>query len=60
GLELGHLTTARTVGVTAAASTPPHLVEQVVAAVASLGGADVVERPTKTENVTFPLPVEVR
>jgi 4-hydroxy-3-methylbut-2-enyl diphosphate reductase len=51
---------AATVGVTAAASTPPHLVERVVAAIASLGPAIVEERSTKAENVNFPLPVEVR
>ncbi|HET6964901.1 MAG TPA: 4-hydroxy-3-methylbut-2-enyl diphosphate reductase [Acidimicrobiales bacterium] len=59
-LRLDVLASAATVGVTAAASTPPHLVERVIAAVASLGGAVVEERPTRTENVNFPLPVEVR
>lgn len=59
-LRLDLLGPASTVGVTAAASTPPHLVERVVSAVASLGGAAVEERPTRSENVNFPLPVEVR
>jgi 4-hydroxy-3-methylbut-2-enyl diphosphate reductase len=59
-LGLQALTGAATVGVTAAASTPPHLVARVVAAVESLGGALVEERSTRTENVNFPLPVEVR
>ena len=59
-IRLDLLRSAVTVGVTAAASTPPHLVERVVAAIRSLGGAHVEERPTTTENVNFPLPVEVR
>ena len=59
-LRLDLLRPAVTVGVTAAASTPPHLVERVVAAISSLGGAHVEERLTRTEDVNFPLPVEVR
>jgi 4-hydroxy-3-methylbut-2-enyl diphosphate reductase len=59
-LPVGRLAGVRTLGVTAAASTPPRLVERVVAAVADLGGASVEERTTRTENVNFPLPVEVR
>jgi 4-hydroxy-3-methylbut-2-enyl diphosphate reductase len=59
-LRTDWLGAARTVGVTAAASTPPRLVAQVVAAVGALGDTVVDERVTKTENVNFPLPVEVR
>ena len=59
-LPLDRLAGAETVGVTAAASTPPHLVAAVVASLGALGPAAVEERPTKTENVNFPLPVEVR
>jgi 4-hydroxy-3-methylbut-2-enyl diphosphate reductase len=51
---------ARTVGVTAAASSPPQLVDRVVHAVRGLGSAEVESRITRTENVTFPLPMEVR
>jgi 4-hydroxy-3-methylbut-2-en-1-yl diphosphate reductase len=50
----------RTVGVTAAASSPPHLVDRVVQAVRGLGPTEVEARITRTENVTFPLPMEVR
>ena len=60
GLDTGWLAGAGTVGVTAAASTPPHLVDRVVDAIAALGGATVIERSTRTENVNFPLPAEVR
>lgn len=59
-LDLDWLGPAATIGVTAAASTPPHLVERVVAAIASLGTTVVEERATRTENVNFPLPLEVR
>jgi 4-hydroxy-3-methylbut-2-enyl diphosphate reductase len=59
-LRFEQIVPARTVGVTAAASTPPHLVDRVVAAVVSMGGASLEERPTRTENVNFPLPMEVR
>ena len=59
-IRLDLLRSAVTVGVTAAASTPPQLVERVVAAITALGGASVEERVTATENVNFPLPVEVR
>jgi 4-hydroxy-3-methylbut-2-enyl diphosphate reductase len=48
---------ASTVGVTAAASTPPAVVERVVTA---LNPTSVEERVLRTEHVNFPLPVEVR
>ncbi len=51
---------AGTVGVTAAASTPPHLVDRVVMALRGMGAATVETRTTRTENVNFPLPMEVR
>jgi 4-hydroxy-3-methylbut-2-enyl diphosphate reductase len=50
----------RTVGVTAAASSPPALVDRVVRAVQGLGATEVETRVTRTENVSFPLPMEVR
>jgi 4-hydroxy-3-methylbut-2-en-1-yl diphosphate reductase len=50
----------RTVGVTAAASSPPGLVDRVVQSVRGLGPTEVQDRVTRTENVTFPLPMEVR
>ncbi|HWE57511.1 MAG TPA: 4-hydroxy-3-methylbut-2-enyl diphosphate reductase [Acidimicrobiales bacterium] len=60
GLRLDWLAGARTVGVTAAASTPARMVSRVVDALQDLGGAEVEERITRTENVNFPLPAEVR
>jgi 4-hydroxy-3-methylbut-2-en-1-yl diphosphate reductase len=47
----------RTVGLTAGASAPPELVDEVVAA---LGPVSVVERETATESIRFTLPASVR
>jgi 4-hydroxy-3-methylbut-2-enyl diphosphate reductase len=46
----------RTIGITASASTPPHLVDEVVATLQALGGAEVSERAVTHEDVTFALP----
>jgi len=59
-LQLEWLHDASTVGVTAAASTPPALVERVVAALAALGPVRIEERSVRSEHVNFPLPPEVR
>ena len=50
------LADARTVGITASASTPPHLVDEVIATLQALGGAEVSERAVTHEDVTFALP----
>jgi 4-hydroxy-3-methylbut-2-enyl diphosphate reductase len=47
----------RTVGLTAGASAPPRLVDEVVAA---LGAETVLERETATESIRFTLPMAVR
>jgi 4-hydroxy-3-methylbut-2-enyl diphosphate reductase len=47
---------ARTVGVTAGASAPEVLVQEVVSALKTLGATRVRELDGITENVTFPLP----
>jgi 4-hydroxy-3-methylbut-2-enyl diphosphate reductase len=47
----------RTVGLTAGASAPPRLVDEVVAA---LGPVTVLERETATETIRFTLPSAVR
>ena len=47
---------AKTVGVTAGASAPEVLVQEVVSALKALGAARVKELDGITENVTFPLP----
>ena len=59
-LRLEWFRRAATVGITAAASTPPHLVERVVVALQGLGATQVEARTNRTENVNFPLPLEVR
>ena len=59
-VDAGLVDGAATIGITAAASTPPVLVEQVVDALAALGELRIEERSVRTENVSFPLPMEVR
>jgi 4-hydroxy-3-methylbut-2-enyl diphosphate reductase len=50
---------AGTVGITAGASAPPHLVDEIIATLRSLGPVEVVERNVAEENITFNLPKEV-
>jgi 4-hydroxy-3-methylbut-2-enyl diphosphate reductase len=59
-LRLEWLRGATAIGVTAGASAPPVLVEKIVDALAGLGPLEIEERSVRTENVNFPLPVEVR
>lgn len=49
-----------TVGLTAGASAPHHLVEEVVVALAGLGPVTVTEHETARETVHFTLPLQVR
>ncbi len=51
---------ARRIGVTAGASAPESLVEQVLGAIAGLGEIAVSERHVATETMQFKLPPEVR
>ena len=51
---------ARRIGVTAGASAPEELVEQVLAALGGLGEITVSERNVATETMQFKLPPEVR
>ncbi|WP_446686975.1 4-hydroxy-3-methylbut-2-enyl diphosphate reductase [Phytohabitans kaempferiae] len=51
---------AEAVGVTAGASAPPRLVDEVVAALRALGAREVVEHRTTVEDVHFTLPKEAR
>ena len=44
------------VGITAGASAPPHLVDEVVGTLQALGGAEVTERVHTKETITFTLP----
>ncbi len=50
---------ARTVGLTAGASAPEALVQEVVAALVRLGACEVTTLPGIEENVSFRLPVEL-
>jgi 4-hydroxy-3-methylbut-2-enyl diphosphate reductase len=59
-LDFACLRNAGTIGVTAGASAPPVLVDRLVHALSGLGSVEVEERAVKTENVNFPLPLEVR
>ena len=48
------------VGVTAGASAPAILVQQVISELKSLGGKEVVEFPGREENTVFAVPIELR
>ncbi|HEY4421437.1 MAG TPA: 4-hydroxy-3-methylbut-2-enyl diphosphate reductase [Pseudonocardia sp.] len=58
-VDLAWLATARTVGITAGASAPPHLVDDVVAGLAGLGPVSVRESTVGAENIQFTLPSSV-
>jgi len=59
-IELGWLAGVSTIGLTAGASAPPAVVEDIVAALGGLGSVEVSERVITTENIRFSLPKEVR
>lgn len=50
----------RTVGVTAGASAPPHLVTETVTALSGLGAITITEHETTRETVTFSVPATLR
>ncbi|MBV9368602.1 MAG: 4-hydroxy-3-methylbut-2-enyl diphosphate reductase, partial [Frankiales bacterium] len=58
-VRLDWLIGARSVGITAGASAPPHLVDDLVACLRGLGTVDPHEHHSVTEDVTFTLPREV-
>ncbi len=58
-VDLAWLAGARRVGLSAGASAPRHLVDEVLALLAALGPTSVSETVTTTENVVFTLPKEV-
>jgi 4-hydroxy-3-methylbut-2-enyl diphosphate reductase len=60
GIDLAWLVDAQTVGITAGASAPPALVDEVIAALAGLGPVETAERQTTEESVHFTLPKELR
>jgi 4-hydroxy-3-methylbut-2-en-1-yl diphosphate reductase len=59
-IELGWLAGVSTIGLTAGASAPPAVVEEIISALAGLGPLSVSERVTTTESIRFGLPKEVR
>jgi 4-hydroxy-3-methylbut-2-enyl diphosphate reductase len=59
-IELGWLTGAATVGITAGASAPPAVVGQIVTALSGLGAIETKEVVVATEAVQFGLPRELR
>jgi 4-hydroxy-3-methylbut-2-enyl diphosphate reductase len=59
-IELGWLAGAATVGITAGASAPPAIVDQIAAAIGGLGAITTEEVAVATESVQFGLPKELR
>jgi 4-hydroxy-3-methylbut-2-enyl diphosphate reductase len=49
----------KTVGITAGASAPPHLVDEVIGTLRALGSIEVIEREVTRETIRFSLPKEV-
>ncbi len=58
-VRLDWLAKARAIGITAGASAPPRLVDEIVACLGGLGSVDVHEHHSVSEDVTFTLPREV-
>jgi 4-hydroxy-3-methylbut-2-enyl diphosphate reductase len=59
-VDLRWLAGARRVGVTAGASAPPHLVDELVRTLSGLGQITVREAVVADEDIEFSLPLEVR
>jgi 4-hydroxy-3-methylbut-2-enyl diphosphate reductase len=59
-IELGWLAGASVVGITAGASAPPAVVNQIIDALSGLGPVEVDERVVATENIRFSLPKELK
>jgi 4-hydroxy-3-methylbut-2-enyl diphosphate reductase len=59
-IELSWLAGVSTIGVTAGASAPPAIVQDIISALGGLGNVEVTERVITTENIRFSLPKEVR
>ncbi|WIX77606.1 4-hydroxy-3-methylbut-2-enyl diphosphate reductase [Amycolatopsis carbonis] len=58
-IDLRRLASAGRIGLTAGASAPPHLVDEVVAGLRGLGPVTVAESRLTDEEITFTLPREV-
>jgi 4-hydroxy-3-methylbut-2-enyl diphosphate reductase len=59
-IQLAWLAEAGTIGLTAGASAPPALVDEVIATLGGLGPVTATERRTTEESVKFTLPKELR
>jgi len=59
-IQLGWLAGVSTIGLTAGASAPPAVVDDIITALSGLGPVTVTERVITTENIRFSLPKEVR
>ena len=59
-IQLDWLAGVFTIGLTAGASAPPAVVEDIITALSGLGPVEVTERVITTENIRFSLPKEVR
>ena len=59
-IQLSWLAGVSTIGLTAGASAPPAVVQEIIAALSGLGPVSVSERVTTTESIRFGLPKEVR
>ena len=59
-IQLGWLTGAPAIGITAGASAPPAVVEEIIAALSGLGPVQTREVVVTTESVQFGLPRELR
>ncbi|MGF7237349.1 MAG: 4-hydroxy-3-methylbut-2-enyl diphosphate reductase, partial [Frankia sp.] len=59
-VDLAWLAPARTIGISAGASAPPHLVEHLTHALTGMGPSTVSVRSVGTEQISFHLPKEVR
>lgn len=59
-IDVTWLDGVKKIGVTAGASAPAILVQQVIEALKSFGGQEVIEYPGKAENTVFAVPIELR
>ena len=59
-IELDWLAGVSTIGLTAGASAPPAIVQDIITALSGLGSVEVSQRVITTENIRFSLPKEVR
>jgi 4-hydroxy-3-methylbut-2-enyl diphosphate reductase len=59
-IQLDWLAGVSTIGLTAGASAPPAVVEEIISALSGLGPLTVQEKVTTTESIRFGLPKEVR